>query len=136
VIDADILARQVVEPGTQALKTIIATFGTEILQEDGTLDRKKLGTIIFNDEGRRKLLNKIVHPAVRRAMFWKVLGYWFRGHRYCVLDIPLLIEAGLWKWVGLVVVVSWYDNLAHHLYRLLTTILVSFLVLSTSNSSA
>jgi dephospho-CoA kinase len=108
VIDADILARQVVEPGTRALKAIVSTFGTEVLQDDGTLDRKKLGTIIFNDEDKRKLLNEIVHPAVRMAMFWQVLGYWFTGCKYCVLDIPLLIESGLWEWVGLVVVVSWY----------------------------
>ena len=95
MVDADILARQVVEPGTRGLKAIVSTFGTEILQEDGTLDRKKLGDIIFNDEDKRKRLNKIMHPAVRRAIFWQVLGYWFKGYKYCILDIPLLIESGL-----------------------------------------
>ncbi|KAJ7745421.1 dephospho-CoA kinase-domain-containing protein [Mycena maculata] len=105
VTDADVLARQVVEPGTPALAKIAAFFGSEILQADGTLDRKKLGSVIFNDEVKRRKLNSIVHPAVRRAMWWGVLKHWIRGSKYCVVDVPLLIEGGLWKWVGTVVVV-------------------------------
>ncbi|KAJ7123152.1 dephospho-CoA kinase-domain-containing protein [Mycena epipterygia] len=105
VVDADILARQVVEPGTPALAKITAYFGPEILQSDGALDRKKLGSVIFNDEVKRRKLNSIVHPAVRRAMLWGVLGHWLRGNKYCIVDVPLLIEGGLWKWVGKVVVV-------------------------------
>ncbi|CAE6363470.1 unnamed protein product [Rhizoctonia solani] len=106
VIDADLLARQVVEPGTPAHAAIISTFGAEILKE-GTqnIDRKKLGEIIFNDEHKRKQLNAIVHPAVRKAMFWSIVRCWFRGERVCVLDVPLLIETGMWKQVGKVVVV-------------------------------
>ena len=107
IVDADIIARQVVEPGTSSLAKIQATFGDEVLFPDGTLDRKKLGSIIFNDEVKRRQLNKIVHPAVKKAMLWQVLGYWIRGYKYCVMDVPLLIEGGLWKWVGLVVVVYW-----------------------------
>lgn len=107
IIDADIIARQVVEPGTPALAKIQATFGNEVLFPDGSLDRKKLGSIIFNDEVKRKQLNKIVHPAVRKAMLWQMLGYWIKGYKYCVMDVPLLIEGGLWQWVGLVVVVYW-----------------------------
>jgi dephospho-CoA kinase len=107
VVDADILARQVVEPGTPALAKIVAFFGPDILQSDGTLDRKKLGSIIFNDEVKRRKLNSIVHPAVRRAMLWGVLGHWLRGSKYCIVDVPLLIEGGLWKWVGKVIVVYW-----------------------------
>jgi len=107
IIDADIIARQVVEPGTSALAKIQATFGNEVLFPDGSLDRKKLGSIIFNDEMKRKQLNKIVHPAVRKAMLWQMLGYWIKGYKYCVMDVPLLIEGGLWKLVGLVVVVYW-----------------------------
>ncbi|ELU44166.1 dephospho-CoA kinase [Rhizoctonia solani AG-1 IA] len=98
VIDADLLARQVVEPGTPGHAAIISTFGTEVLKE-GThdIDRKKLGEIIFNDEYKRKQLNAIVHPAVRKAMFWSVVRCWLRGERVCVLDVPLLIETGMWK---------------------------------------
>ena len=105
------IARQVVEPGTTALARIEATFGNQIIFPDGTLDRKKLGSIIFTDESKRKKLNAIVHPAVRRAMLWQVLRYWIRGYKYCVLDVPLLIEGGLWQWVGSVVVVYWYISL-------------------------
>lgn len=108
LVDADLIARQVVEPGTPALAKIQAYFGDGVIQPDGTLDRKKLGTIIFNDEEKRRRLNGIVHPAVRSAMLWEVLGYWIRGNKYCVLDVPLLIEGSLWKMVGKVVVVYWY----------------------------
>lgn len=107
VVDADILARQVVEPGTPALAKIVSFFGLEILQSDGTLDRKKLGSVIFNDEVKRRKLNSIVHPAVRRAMLWGVIKHWLRGSKYCILDVPLLIEGPLWKLVGQVVVVHW-----------------------------
>ena len=111
VVDADLIARQVVEPGTTALNRIKATFGNQVLFPDGTLDRKKLGSIIFTDESKRKKLNAIVHPAVRRTMLWQILRYWIRGYKYCVMDVPLLIEGGLWKWVGSVVVVYWYESL-------------------------
>lgn len=107
IVDADILARQVVEPGTTGLKRIVKAFGTDILLPDGTLDRKKLGSIIFNDETKRRILNSIVHPAVQRAMLLGVLKLWIRGEKYCFLDVPLLIEGGLWKWVAATVVVFW-----------------------------
>ncbi|KAF7799597.1 hypothetical protein EIP86_010835 [Pleurotus ostreatoroseus] len=105
IIDADIIARQVVEPGTPALRKIVEHFGEDILLPDGYLNRPKLGSIVFNDESQRKKLNSIVHPAVWHAMFWAVVSNWIRGHKLCILDTPLLIEGGLWKWVGKVVVV-------------------------------
>ncbi|KAF7318136.1 CoaE-domain-containing protein [Mycena chlorophos] len=105
LIDADVLAREVVAPGTAGLAKIVAYFGPEILLPDGSLDRKKLGSIIFNDEAKRRKLNSIVHPAVRRAMLWGVVKNWIAGSKYCVLDVPLLIESGLWKYYGKVVVV-------------------------------
>jgi len=105
VIDADVLAREVVAPGTSGLRAIIGEFGTDILSPDGTLDRKKLGDIIFKDAKRRRILNGIVHPAVRRAMLRDVVRCWWSGESVCVLDVPLLVEAGLWRWVGFVVVI-------------------------------
>lgn len=60
------------------------------------------------DEAKRKKLNAIVHPAVRRAMLWKILHGWITGARFCVMDVPLLVEGGLWRYVGKVVVVYWY----------------------------
>ncbi|TFK46705.1 CoaE-domain-containing protein [Heliocybe sulcata] len=105
LIDADVLAREVVLPGTSAHKQIVEYFGPDVLQEDGTLDRPKLGSIVFNDEVKRRKLNSIVHPAVRWAMFWAVVQCWIKGQKLCVVDVPLLIESGIHKWVGKVVVV-------------------------------
>jgi dephospho-CoA kinase len=107
IIDADALARQVVEPGTRAYSKIVSHFGQDVVQLDGALDRTKLGEIIFNDSAKRKTLNEIVHPAVSRAMIIQILKCWLGGHKICVLDVPLLIEAGIWKWVGCVAVVYW-----------------------------
>lgn len=107
IIDADVLARKVVEPGTPALAKIIRHFGHSMLLPDGSLDRKKLGAIVFANEGSRKALNGIVHPAVSKAIVWDVVWCWLRGEKVCVVDVPLLIEGGLWKWVGKVVVVYW-----------------------------
>jgi dephospho-CoA kinase len=110
VIDADVLAREAVAPGSTGLKKIVRTFGEDVLLTDGSggLDRKKLGSIIFVDEAKRKQLNAIVHPEVRKAMIWAVLKCWLGGKRWCVLDVPLLIESGIWQWVAQVAVVYWY----------------------------
>lgn len=64
-----------------------------------------MGDIIFRDADERRWLNGVVHPRVRKAMFTAVLKAWMRGEWCVVLDVPLLIEANLWKWVGEVVVV-------------------------------
>ncbi|EAU85154.1 dephospho-CoA kinase [Coprinopsis cinerea okayama7 len=111
IIDADLLARQVVEPGTPALAKIKQTFGDEVILPNGALDRKKLGSVIFNDEAKRKQLNNIVHPAVRKAMLFEVVRSWANGEKYCILDVPLLIEGPLWRLVGLVVVVYCSEEL-------------------------
>ncbi|KAH8117394.1 CoaE-domain-containing protein [Phellopilus nigrolimitatus] len=111
VVDADIIARQVVLPGTRTHSQIVAYFGNGILHPDGSLDRPKLGAVIFGDEQKRRQLNSIVHPAVRRAMLWEVIKGWVRGERYCVIDVPLLIETGLYKCVGKVIVASCSEDM-------------------------
>jgi dephospho-CoA kinase len=110
VVDADVLARRVVEPGTSPYAQIVSTFGNDVILKDGSraINRARLGEIVFNDERQRKLLNAIVHPAVRREMIWEVARYWLTGHKVCVVDVPLLIEAGMWKYCSKVVVVYWY----------------------------
>jgi dephospho-CoA kinase len=110
IVDADVLARQVVQPGTPALTKIVKYFGPSILLPDGSLDRKLLGSIIFNDEAKRKKLNSIIHPAVSYAILWNVLLHWLKGEKMCIVDVPLLIEGGLWKLMGKVVVVYWWAN--------------------------
>lgn len=100
------LARDVIAPGTSGFRAIVAHFGPDrVLRADGSLDRGALGEIVFKDRDERAWLNAVVHPRVRRAMVAGVLRAWLAGHWCVVLDVPLLIEAGLWKWVGDVVVV-------------------------------
>ncbi|GAA5927092.1 hypothetical protein JCM3775_002444 [Rhodotorula graminis] len=105
VIDLDILARVAVEPDSYALSALVRHFGPDILRDDGTLNRDKLGSIVFNNDKERKVLNSIVHPAVRRLLAWELVKAWFRGEKLCVVDAPLLVEAGLWKMCGAIVVV-------------------------------
>lgn len=105
VVDADLIAREVVEPGKEAYKDIVATFGEEILQHNKTLDRKALGKIVFNDESKRKQLNAIIHPAIRKEMLRQRDEWVQRGKECVVLDIPLLYESGLTHFVDKVIVV-------------------------------
>lgn len=116
VIDADVISREVVEPGEPALEQIIEHFGPEILQFDGTLDRKKLGTVIFNDTEKRQVLNQIIHPAVRQRMMAKRDDLVREGNEHVVLDIPLLLENNLRFMVDRVIVV--YVNEATQKRRL------------------
>jgi len=101
------LARVAVEPNSYALSALVSHFGQEILKSDGELNREKLGSIVFNNEKERKVLNSIVHPAVRRLLAWELLKNWVKGEKVCVVDAPLLIEAGLWRFCGAIVVVYW-----------------------------
>lgn len=95
IVDADQIAREVVNPGEEAYNQIVAHFGKDILSEDLTIDRKKLGNLIFNDENERKKLNSIVHPAIRMKMKQNKEQYLQEGNQHVVLDIPLLFESEL-----------------------------------------
>lgn len=95
VVDADVIARQVVEPGQPAYEKIIEVFGEEILDPQRNLDRKRLGSVIFNDAEKRSQLNGIVHPAVRLEMKQQVDQYIKEGASHVVMDIPLLFESKL-----------------------------------------
>lgn len=92
VIDADKIAREVVEPGEPAYEQIVNQFGQGILFPDGTLDRKKLGSIVFQNKEKREQLNCIVHPAIRKKMDAQKNDYLQRGFKTVVMDIPLLFE--------------------------------------------
>lgn len=95
VIDADIEARLAVEPGEKAYNDIVSHFGSGILEEDGAINRQKLGSIIFNNEDKRLLLNSIVHPAVRKRMAMKRETAQAANEEAIVMDIPLLFESKL-----------------------------------------
>ncbi|MBY8913192.1 dephospho-CoA kinase [Bacillus sp. YC2] len=106
VIDADIIAKQAVEKGMPAYGQIIDAFGEGILLENGELDRRKLGSIVFTDEQKRLALNKIVHPAVRAEMMKQRDEAVSRHEPFVVLDIPLLYESKLEYLVDKVIVVT------------------------------
>ncbi|MEB1807755.1 MAG: dephospho-CoA kinase [Bacillaceae bacterium] len=105
IIDADVIAREVVEPGEEAFKQIVSHFGTQVLNEEGTIARKRLGEIIFNDEKERKILNSIVHPAIRKRMIETKDRYFKEGHSIVVYDLPLLFESDLRHMVDKVLLV-------------------------------
>lgn len=105
VIDADQIARQVVEPGRSAYQAVIKQFGEDILLENGQINRPKLGSIVFADKEKREQLNQIVHPAVRQEMLQLRDQYIERGVKSVVLDIPLLFESKLTNMVDKVIVV-------------------------------
>ncbi|MGP3771540.1 dephospho-CoA kinase [Streptomyces sp. SDT5-1] len=104
LIDADRIAREVVEPGTEGLAAVVEAFGDEVLAADGSLDRPKLGSIVFADSGKLATLNKIVHPLVgaRSAELEAAAG----ADSVVVHDVPLLTENGLAPLYDLVVVVD------------------------------
>lgn len=91
VIDADVVAREVVEPGQPALAAIVATFGAHVLNADGTLNRAQLGDIVFTDKEARDKLNNIVHPAVRERSL-KLFAE-AGDDEVVVYDVPLLVES-------------------------------------------
>ncbi len=93
IIDADIIAREVVEVGEDAYFKIVGAFGRNILHDDRTINRQKLGEVIFNNEQKRKVLNSIVHPAVREKMNRLKQEHLEKGEKIIVLDIPLLFES-------------------------------------------
>ncbi|PEU58262.1 dephospho-CoA kinase [Priestia megaterium] len=105
VIDADHIAKEVVEPGKEAYKQIVETFGRSILHENAEINRAALGKIVFYQEEERKKLNAIVHPAVRKEMLSQKESYIEEGYEAVVLDIPLLFESDLTHLVDKVVVV-------------------------------
>ena len=106
VMDADIVAREVVDVGTPGLEEVIRFFGEAYRQEDGSLNRAMLGQTIFHDEEKRQQLNAIVHPLVRERL-WKEARAFSKAHTKAVvvLDIPLLFESGIASLADLTVLI-------------------------------
>ncbi len=103
VIDADVLAREIVAPGQPALATVGEEFGPGVLTEDGSLDRQALRRLVFQDAEKRARLEQILHPPIRRLMMERARAA--RGP-YCILAVPLLIEGELFREVDRVLVVD------------------------------
>lgn len=107
VVDADIIARQIVEPGMKAHRRIREEFGDEVFQQNGQIDRAKLANIIFNDQEKRKLLDGITHPEIYKQIFWQCFWAILKGTQFVVLDLPLLFESGyMLKFLHKIIVVK------------------------------
>ena len=105
VVDADELSRRAVAPGTPGLARIVDTFGREVLDASGSLDRAALAAVVFADREKRRVLESIVHPEVFRLLGRVVNGY-RATDTVVVFDAPLIVETGFHEACDLVVVVS------------------------------
>jgi dephospho-CoA kinase len=107
VIDADALAREVVDVGTPGLAAVVAEFGEQMLAPDGSLDRDKLAALVFGDDGARQRLNGIVHPLVgERVMQLMVDAQEHNPDGVVINDVPLIVEAGVAERYDVIVVVD------------------------------
>ncbi|WP_458109789.1 dephospho-CoA kinase [Bacillus zhangzhouensis] len=105
VVDADVIAKEAVVKGTPALRQIVQTFGEDVLLPNGELNRQQLGALIFSEEEKRKQLNAIVHPEVRKEMLKQRDEGINHQETFVVLDIPLLFESQLESLVDRIIVV-------------------------------
>jgi dephospho-CoA kinase len=103
IIDADLVARQLVEPGMPALADIVQRFGTAVLTHGGDLDRRRLRDIVFADAAARRDLEAILHPRVRESLR---TGAASAHGPYVLLAIPLLVESRHYDWVSRVLVID------------------------------
>jgi len=103
IVDADIVARQVVEPESQGLKAIEQHFGNSVIQQDGALDRAKLREIIFSDPSQKEWLNRLLHPMIRTEMMTQLADV---KSDYALLVIPLMVENNLQSLADKVLVVD------------------------------
>jgi dephospho-CoA kinase len=95
VLDADLIAREVVEPGTQGLAAVVDAFGARVLAPDGSLDRAALAAEVFGDDAKRKRLNAILHPRIAQRTFERTAALDAAGERLACYEAALLVENGL-----------------------------------------
>ncbi|XP_027148282.1 dephospho-CoA kinase-like isoform X2 [Coffea eugenioides] len=108
VVDADVIAHDVLKKGTAGWKKVVAAFGEDILLPDGEVDRPKLGRIVFSDPQKRQILNRFLAPYISSGILLEVLKLWMKGCKIIVLDVPLLFEAKMDRWTNPIAVV-WVD---------------------------
>lgn len=98
----------VVEPGKTAWKKIKKEFGDGVFKENGELDRDALGKLIFDDIEKRRTLNNITHPEIHCTIYKEVVRFFFLGHNFIVLDLPLLFETGVMlNYLHKIITVTW-----------------------------
>jgi dephospho-CoA kinase len=106
VIDADELAREVVEPGTPGLEQIVRQFGNGVLDDDGRLDRKKVGDFVFGNDEAREALNAIMHPLIGAAGARHIMAHQDDPAPYLLYEAALLVETSSYKAFSALIVVS------------------------------
>ena len=94
VLDADRISREVTAPGGRAYDAVVQAFGGGIVRDDGSIDRKRLGEIVFSDPASRERLERITHPAILEAMKEAIAGIEREGHRAAVVEATLIHESG------------------------------------------
>nr|DAD33332.1 TPA_asm: hypothetical protein HUJ06_012183 [Nelumbo nucifera] len=115
VVDADLVAREVLQKGTGGWKRVVAAFGEDILLGNGEVDRARLGQIVFSDPAKRQLLNRsetfvfnltqVTGSFISSGIFWEIVKLWMKGSEVIVLDVPLLFEAKMDRWTKPIIVV-------------------------------
>ena len=103
VIDADVISHEVTQPDGSAFEEIISSFGSNILDENGLIDRKKMRAIIFDDASKKEMLERIIHPKVREEMFDSVSQ---SNDHYLIVSVPLLVETGMNQMMDRTIVVD------------------------------
>jgi len=106
IVDADIIAKQILETGKPAYRKVVQQFGNGILAKNLDIDRNKLGEKIFKKDGERNKLNAITHPYIVKSIIWQIIRIFLAGHTAVVLDVPLLYEAKLDRICSKVIVVA------------------------------
>lgn len=98
-----------VEPGKTAWHKIKKEFGEAVFKDNGELDRDALGKLIFDDIEKRRILNGITHPEIHCTIYKEVVKYFFLGHNFIVLDLPLLFETGVMlNYLHKIITVTWW----------------------------
>lgn len=118
VVDADLIARSVVAQGTEGFVEVVREFGEEILGPDGSLDRKRLGEIVFSDEAKRRKLEAITHARIAQQSMAELAALGARGDIYGIYEAALLIETGSHRMMQAVVLVASKPEV--QLYRIMT----------------
>ncbi len=103
IVDTDVIAHQIVEPGQSTLEQISDEFGPDFLNAEGRLDRRKMRDAIFSNPRLKKRLENILHPAIAAEASRQVA---LLEERWCILVVPLLVESGLFSWINRVLVVD------------------------------
>jgi len=106
IVDADVVAREVVEPGTEGLAAVVEAFGEDMVQPNGGLDRKALGARVFGDPVALRRLNAILHPRIATESAARLAALSAAGHAFAVYEAALLVENGIHRGMDALIVVS------------------------------